>query len=360
MRLSLFVLLLLSWLGWSAHGVADDARPVLVSLTALGSDDSQQPRYQVLFKVPNSGRLTQPPALVLPQPCRWQSERSEYRSDSRTQRGIVVCTTPLKGQTLALHYPQANPGLFTLFRFTGADGSVLMAELLRPDQLSWQLSGRAISANVLRDYLVLGVEHIWKGIDHLLFVSCLVLLTLPNWRRLLLTITGFTAAHSVTLALAAVDWVRLPIAPVEAVIALSVLFLAVELARQQRDSLTYRQPLLVSVAFGLLHGFGFAAVLQEIGLPEQQFITALLGFNLGVELGQLLFIAALMVLFAAASLLARVGGAAKPATAGVRQLLTQPPQGAVRALALYATGSLAALWVFERLAQFPGWPTLFG
>lgn len=345
---------------FAALAQSDDARPVLVSISSLGhSGEPSQPLYQVLFKVPNSGRLVQPPELVWPADCRWQSERTERRGDSITQRGILACDGSLLGQTIALSYRQANPGLFTLFRLQGEGGELLSAELLRPDQLSWQLDGRAVPANVLADYTVLGVEHIWKGIDHLLFVSCLVLLTLPNWRRLLVTITGFTAAHSVTLLLAAIGWVRLPIAPVEAVIALSVLFLAVELARGRRDSLTFRQPLWVSVAFGLLHGFGFAAVLAEIGLPEQQFVTALLGFNVGVELGQLLFIALLLVLFAVLGGAARLlgGGAGQPFQ--VAQLW-QPPTGRLRTAALYATGGLAALWVFERVAQFPGLERLAG
>ncbi len=331
---------------------ADDARPVLVSLTALGGEPA---RYQVLFKVPRSPRLAVSPTLRWPPGCSWQSERTEQRSDSTTQRGIVACQQPLLGQTIGLDYRQPNPGLFTLFRVDDQSGALRTAELLRPDQLSWQLAGRAVPSNVLLDYGVLGVEHIWKGIDHLLFVSCLVLLTLPSWRRLLLTVTGFTLAHSVTLLLAALGWVRLPIAPVEAVIALSVLFLAVELARQRRDSLTFRQPLWVSVAFGLLHGFGFAAVLAEIGLPEQQLVTALLGFNLGVEVGQLLFIGLLVVCFALLGALSRqVTGGAPPAS------LWQPPTGRLRAVALYAVGGLAALWVFERVAQFPGLATLFG
>lgn len=350
------VLLLTALVG---QACADDARPVLVSVASAGQSESGASNYQLLFKVPNSGRLAQPPELILPAACRWQSERKEYRSDSVVQRGIVTCSSSLLGQTLALDYPQPNPGLFTLFRLNGEGGEALSAELLRPDQLSWQLSGSAVPSNVLIDYLILGVEHIWKGIDHLLFVSCLLLLTLPNWRRLLLTITGFTAAHSVTLALAAVDWVRLPIAPVEAVIALSVLFLAVELARDRRDSLTFRKPLFVSVAFGLLHGFGFAAVLQEIGLPEQQFVTALLGFNVGVEIGQLLFIGALMALFALLAAGARMAGRHQQAASGWR-VLVEPPQGLVRSMALYATGSVAALWVFERVAQFPAWGALLG
>jgi len=109
-------------------------------------------------------------------------------------------------------------------------------------------------------------------------------------KKLLVTITGFTIAHSITLALSALNLVRLPIPPVEAVIALSVVYLAMEIALQKKDSLTYRYPIAVSSSFGLLHGFGFAAVLADIGLPQVEIVTSLLFFNIGVELGQIIFV----------------------------------------------------------------------
>ena len=122
---------------------------------------------------------------------------------------------------------------------------------------------------VATEYTWLGIEHIWIGIDHLLFVACLLFIAKTS-RRVLITITGFTVAHSITLALSALDLVRIPTPPVEAAIALSVVFMAWEIAKGNMNSLTHRYPIAVSSSFGLLHGFGFAAVLRDIGLPQDK------------------------------------------------------------------------------------------
>ena len=149
----------------------------------------------------------------------------------------------------------------------------------------------------VKAYLLLGVEHIWTGIDHLLFVLGLLLLV-NGFKKLLWTITAFTIAHSITLALAALQWVQLPPAPVEAVIALSIVLLATELLRNhtQQPTITYRYPWLVAFIFGLLHGFGFAGALSETGLPADNIPMALLLFNVGVELGQIAFVAVVWLL----------------------------------------------------------------
>ena len=115
-----------------------------------------------------------------------------------------------------------------------------------------------------------------------------------TWRRILVTITGFTIAHSITLTLAALELIRLPVPPIEATIALSILFLAREIAHERRDTLTWRYPIAVSGSFGLLHGFGFASALQDIGLPQTEIPAALLAFNVGVEIGQILFVASMI------------------------------------------------------------------
>ena len=186
---------------------------------------------------------------------------------------------------------------------------------------------------VIRTYTMLGVEHILLGIDHLLFVFALLLLV-PGRRMLIWTITSFTLAHSVTLAAATLGWVRVPQAPVEAVIALSILFVAMEIVhwKQGRPGITRRWPWLVAFTFGLLHGFGFAGALSEIGLPEHAIPLSLLFFNLGVEAGQLMFIAAVLLLWA-----------------GLGRL--RFPQWAWR-VPVYAIGSLAAFWTIERIAGF--------
>jgi hydrogenase/urease accessory protein HupE len=147
----------------------------------------------------------------------------------------------------------------------------------------------------MRSYFTLGVRHILGGWDHLLFVAGLMLIA-TSWRTLLWAISGFTLAHSLTLSLAALGWVRIPISPTEAVIALSILFLAREALRPPSQSLAQRWPLLVSALFGLLHGLGFAAALGEVGLPRGDIAWALLFFNLGVEAGQILFILTLLAI----------------------------------------------------------------
>ncbi|MGH7789157.1 MAG: HupE/UreJ family protein, partial [Candidatus Binatia bacterium] len=186
---------------------------------------------------------------------------------------------------------------------------------------------------ILRAYVVIGIEHILGGLDHLLFVAGLLLLV--RTRRLLIeTITAFTVGHSITLSLAVLDVVRLPSGPIELLIACSVFWLAVELARDPtaRPSLVQRRPWIMALAFGLLHGLGFASALQEVGLPQADLPLALVAFNLGIEIGQLLFVA---LCLSAAALLRRVP-ARWPAWAA------QVP--------LYIMGTLAAFWCFERAA----------
>lgn len=183
-------------------------------------------------------------------------------------------------------------------------------------------------------YIELGIEHILIGLDHLLFVACLVYIS-GTRRKLLYTITGFTVAHSITLFLSATGLFVIPIQPVEAVIALSIVFLAWEIAKNRTQSLSLRFPVLVSSSFGLLHGFGFAAVLSEIGLPVAEKSLALLSFNIGVEIGQLLFVFALFIAFKLVSI--------------IYQSLTLEQ---LRLPVSYACGSIATVWMIERLAVF--------
>ena len=190
---------------------------------------------------------------------------------------------------------------------------------------------------VLHTYLVHGIEHILFGYDHLLFVLALILIV-RSARVLFFTITAFTLAHSLTLALATLGVVHVPGPPVEAAIALSIVLLAVELvhARRGEPGLGARWPWLVAFAFGLLHGFGFASALLDVGLPQGDIPLALFAFNVGVELGQLAFVA---VVLGAAALARRVHRAARL------------QQHALRA-APYVIGTLAAFWFFERLERF--------
>ncbi len=186
---------------------------------------------------------------------------------------------------------------------------------------------------------MLGVEHILSGIVHLLFVLALLLLV-KGVRRIIVTVTAFTLAHSLTLAGATLGLVHMPGPPIEAVIALSIVFVASEIihARQGKPGLTERYPWVVAFTFGLLHGFGFAGALSEIGLPQNSIPIALLFFNVGVEVGQLLFIASVFAMIALARQITRHTNVPRPAWAW--------------ALPPYAIGSLAVFWVIQRIAAF--------
>ena len=214
-------------------------------------------------------------------------------------------------------------GQTTVYTLTGGQPTV---------QLFGSADDRRGWGEIARAYTVLGVEHILSGIDHLLFV--IGLLFLVGFRRKLVwTITAFTAAHSLTLASAALGWLTLRPPPVEASIALSIVLVASE-ALRERDTLARRLPALVAFTFGLVHGLGFAGALKEIGLPQQHLAVALLTFNLGVEIGQLLTVGLAWAL--------------------VWTLRRQPWAPRLKLPVLYAIGSLAAYWSFLRIAAMVG------
>ncbi len=183
-------------------------------------------------------------------------------------------------------------------------------------------------AQIASAYTVLGIEHILTGFDHLMFVIALLFLVGFN-TRLLWTITAFTAAHSLTLALSALGWIALRPPPVEATIALSIVLVAAE-ALDREPTAARRWPALVAFLFGLVHGLGFAGALREIGLPQHHLVGALLTFNVGVELGQLLVVALAWLLY--------------------RAVAGRPRFALVRAPALYAIGGVAAYWSIARTA----------
>ncbi len=206
--------------------------------------------------------------------------------------------------------------------------------ILKPDETSWVLPEPQSFAGVARSYFIIGVEHIAFGVDHLLFLAGLLFIA-GTFHRAIVTATGFTLAHSLTLALVALDVIRVSVPAVEAVIALSIVFLAAEIARGDRTTIAWRHPAFVASAFGLIHGAGFAAALSEIGLPAGEKVSALLFFNLGVEAGQIAIILGVFGALAAAS-----------------RYLQAPARGAAFARPLgYALGVVAAFWFIERTAS---------
>jgi hydrogenase/urease accessory protein HupE len=291
-------------------------------------------RFSVLWKTPMLGerRLSLAPEF---------SGRIEILTPAVTREtGSAAVQTwrlealdPLRGPTLRIRGLQ---GTMTdaLVRIEFADGASWVHRLTPQDPAA-TVPARQRGWQVAAAYLRLGVEHILGGVDHLLFVLALLLIT-RGCGRLVKTVTAFTAAHSLTLALATLGFVQVPQRPVEAVIALSIVFVAAEIvhARRGREGKAASAPWVVAFTFGLLHGFGFAGALSEVGLPAGHIPVALLFFNVGIEAGQLLFIAAMLSLAA----LLRRGRLPLPRWAAL-----VPP---------YAIGSVAMFWVLQRVAAF--------
>lgn len=254
--------------------------------------------------------------------------RTERLFGAEVKRWTIRVPHGLEGWNVTVHGLSATM-VDVLVRVAFQDGRVV-SRMLRPDAPSFVFT-KETAGPAAGGYLRLGAEHILLGIDHLLFVLALVLIV-RGVGLLVKTITAFTIAHSITLALATLGFVNVPSAPVEAVIALSIVFVASEILRSRRGErgLTERAPWLVAGAFGLLHGFGFAGALSEVGLPANDIPLALLFFNVGVEAGQLAFV---VVALGVIALLRRVR---LPEWAPIL-----PP---------YAIGALAMYWVIERTA----------
>jgi hydrogenase/urease accessory protein HupE len=206
--------------------------------------------------------------------------------------------------------------------------------LLHPTTNTLVIPDKPNKWHVAKTYTILGIEHILLGFDHLLFVFALLIISV-GFKKLLKTITAFTVAHSITLSFSALGLAKLPGPPVEAVIALSIVFLALEIFKIQhgKPSLTSQKPWLVAFSFGLLHGFGFAGALAAIGLPQNEIPLALATFNIGVELGQLMFVFAVLLVW-------RV----------INGII--PRQGWITKIAPYAIGSMAAFWMIDRIVAF--------
>lgn len=287
-------------------------------------------KVDVTWKAPNARVPGLDLVAELPVECAKVGEpRNEVEEDATISRWVVDCGGSLVGRTVGIKGLESTDALLRISLLSGAvDRRVLGA-----GHASVVIAGEPTRLDVLRDYGRLGTEHIATGIDHLLFVFGLLLLT-GGTRQLLATITAFTLGHSVTLALAALQVVSVPQGPVEVVIALTIYILAVELARNvgPRATLLRRRPWAMAFGFGLLHGLGFAGALREAGLPANDVPLALLSFNLGIEVGQVAFVA--VVLFAMAAL---------------RSVLEKLPLW-VHRVPVYAMGSAAAYWVLARAA----------
>jgi len=314
---------------------AHEIRPAYLQI-----DETQPGRFQLLWRTPVLSGMQLPVALRLPDDVRDVTQpAAQTLSDSLVVRQVIDAGPQgLAGKRIEFVGLQATI-TDVLVRVQMLDGTH-STTLVRPSRPWVDIAASQGPLAVAGAYLEHGVEHILLGVDHLLFVLGLMLLVKDRW-MLFKTITAFTVAHSITLALATLGYVTIPVPPLNAAIALSILFLGPEILRAWRGgtSLAIRQPWIVAFAFGLLHGVGFASGLTQMGLPQNEIPLALLSFNLGVELGQLGFVALLLGL-----------------EKSVKILEFRWPR-AIELFPAYAVGSLGAFWTIDRLIVMLGGAT---
>ena len=313
----------------SAPVMAHRFAPSLLKMFEIGDG-----RYQVVWKTPAQKTSDVPLLPVFPDSCRISG------GDPGTLEGTGVvsslelqCAGGLPGRQFAVSGLVENQAS-VLFSLETRDGYYYQS-LLNGARPVFTIPTEPTVSEVMPEYMWLGMEHIWSGIDHLLFVFGLLLLV--GWGKgLIWTITAFTLGHSVTLSLVTLGLLEYPVALVEFTIALSIFVLALELARRDGAGLFRRYPWWLAGGFGLLHGMGFAGALAEVGLPQAEVPLALLFFNIGIEVGQLAFIFAVMALWFT-----------------VRRLILRPGRDARRWLPVpvYVLGSLSAMWCIERALE---------
>ena len=313
-------------LGLAGAALGHELRPGYLEL-----NETEPATYALLWKRPTGGEVEIRIVPVVPEGCRLATpDQQQLTPGAVVVRGTLACAGGIAGKTLRI------AGLETtvtdvLVRIAHADGRI-ESHLLRPATPTLKLGAATSGFERAASYLQLGVQHILMGVDHLLFVLGLLLIVRDRW-MLVKTITSFTVAHSITLAIATLGYATAPLPPLNAAIALSILFLGPEIVRVWRGetSFTIRHPWVVAFAFGLLHGFGFASGLTAMGLPKAEIPIALLLFNVGVEVGQIAFVLLVVLLERA-----------------FRMLEIRWPR-IVAALPGYAVGSLGAYWTIQRM-----------
>jgi hypothetical protein len=309
---------------------AHDARPAYLEIKETASG-----RYNIFWRTPLMNGVRMPVELKLPDDVRNVTDSPvQELTDSIIERRVVEAPGgSLAGKRIDFVGLQATI-TDVLVRVRMLDGSE-STTLVHPSHAWMEVTGSRGFLSVAGSYTLLGIEHIGFGIDHLLFVLALLIIT-KGTMRLMKTVTAFTVAHSITLALATLGVVHVPSKPVEATIALSIVFVALEIVRQREgwDGITSRAPWIVAFIFGLLHGFGFAGALSEVGLPQNHIPAALFFFNVGVELGQIAFIAVVLTLISL-----------------VRRFPLRLPRWA-ELIPPYAIGSIAMFWVIQRVTAF--------
>ena len=318
MRVWLILCSLLFTIDVAAHRFA----PSLLEVTQLSATT-----FNVIWKTPLQKVSATPIEPRFPASCEVTSASPWVQEGTGELKQIqLACPTGLVGEALSVSGLGQNQSS-ALLRITLAD-DIFHQAVFTAAKPEFVVPKEGSASTVALDYTGLGAEHIWAGLDHLLFVMGLLLLVGWN-RRLIYTVTAFTLGHSVTLAMVTLGLFDYPVSLVEFMIAFSIYVLAVELARGSAGAL-WRQPWWLAGGFGLLHGMGFAGALAETGLPQSNVPLALLFFNVGIELGQLAFIALLVLL------------------AGLVGRLIGERVGVLRPLPIYVLGGLSAMWCVER------------
>jgi len=312
--------------GQSAH--AHEIRPAYLEIKQQTAD-----KYQVLWKIPLIGNKAPKIDPVFPENFSLEQMDDEFLPDAYIRRYKGIYQAPLNGQKIAIQGLDLT--LVDVLVQINLMDDTSYSLILQPDNTSANIPREPQKWEVFKLYIILGMEHILIGIDHLFFVLGLLLLV-SGIKPLIQTITAFTLAHSITLGAATFNLIQLPQAPVEAVIALSIVFLAREFLMMKKGakSLTAQHPWVVAFSFGLLHGLGFAGVLGEIGFPQKDVPLALLTFNIGVELGQLIFIGIVLLLWEV-----------------VQKIDPRLSTWSLKALP-YSMGCVAAFWFVERVVAF--------
>jgi hydrogenase/urease accessory protein HupE len=312
---------------------AHEARPAYLEIKEIAPG-----QFSMLWRTPVLSGMRMPLVLKLPADIKnLQEPTIDELADSLVERRLIDAgPNGLAGKRIEFVGLQASI-TDVLVRVEMLDGRN-WTTIVRPSQAWVEIAASQSRMAVTGTFIVQGIRHILFGADHMLFILGLLLIVKKRW-MLLKTVTAFTCAHSITLAIATLGYAEAPMVPLNAAIALSILFLGPEIVKSWRGetSFTIRHPWVVAFAFGLLHGFGFATALTSAGLPRHELPLALLSFNVGVEIGQLSFVALILLL-----------------ERSFRLLEIRWPRW-VEAVPGYTVGSLGAFWTWQRLAILLGY-----
>lgn len=327
----MFLLILFGIYGHSAKLFAHEGRPVYIQLNEVV--DQTQTSYLLLWKIPPVLAAGKEPRISL------QASDCQRAMPTAAPQALIgsktyVCEDKPEVLWVAIDYPAENPALSSLIVFNGIDGNSQNI-FSGPEQQLIAIPKTLSIWKVAKQYGQGGIKHMLLGFDHLLFIICLMIVA-GSIPRILIAATGFTLAHTLTLILSSLNVVSVPAVFVEALIALSIVLLAVQIKKSRRGasktSFTWRYPVLSATVFGLLHGLGFASVLGELGLPTAMRIPALLFFNFGVEIGQFVFIAVVLVV-----------------VFGYQKVLSEKTNQRLLSIFVYLIGVIASYWLIERI-----------